>query len=94
MDIEGLGTALVEALTSERREAEGGLLAGFAQVLPPAVRDVADLYSLTPEAVELRRPNRAEGGAAKRAEAKMANKLCAAKAIYLLLLTCATVAIN
>ena len=78
MDIEGLGTALVEALTTEHREEEGGLLAGFAQVLPPAVRDVADLYSLTPEAIELRRPNRAEGGAAKRAEAKMANKLCAA----------------
>lgn len=79
MDIEGLGTALIEALTTEQREESDGLLAGFAQVLPPAVRDVADLYALTPEDIEVRRPNRAEGGAAaRRAEFKMANKLCAA----------------
>lgn len=77
MDIEGLGTALVEALTTEQREEADGLLVGFAQVLPPAVRDVADLYALTPTDIEARRPNRAEG-AAKRAEFKMANKLCAA----------------
>jgi DNA ligase (NAD+) len=75
MDIEGLGTALVEALTSELREEGEGLLAGFGRVLPPAVRDVADLYALTPGAVEERRPHRAGGG---RAEMKMATKLCAA----------------
>ena len=75
MDIEGLGSALVEALTSEWREESDGLLAGFARVLPPAVRDVADLYSLTPADIEARRPNRAGSG---RAEMKLATKLCAA----------------
>ena len=75
MDIEGLGSALVDALTSELREEGEGLLAGFGRVLPPAVRDVADLYSLTPAAVEERRPNRAGG---PRAEMKLATKLCAA----------------
>ena len=75
MDIEGLGSALVEALTGEVREEGEGLLAGFGRVLPPAVRDVADLYALTPAAVEERRPHRAEGG---RAEMKLATKLCAA----------------
>lgn len=75
MDIEGLGSALVEALTSEWREESEGLLAGFARVLPPAVRDVADLYALTPADIEARRPNRAGSG---RAEMKLATKLCAA----------------
>lgn len=79
MDIEGLGSALVEALTGEWREESDGLLAGFARVLPPAVRDVADLYALSPADIEVRRPNRAEGGpASRRAEMKLATKLCAA----------------
>ena len=76
MDIEGLGSSLVEALTTEQRENADGLLAGFAQVLPPVVRDVADLYALTPADIEVRRPNRTERGASSRAEMKLATKLC------------------
>jgi len=48
-------------------------------VLPPVVHDVADLYALTPEMIELRRPNRA--ATAKKAEMKLAGKLCAAIAV-------------
>lgn len=81
MDIEGLGEAIVEALTTERRVQEtvdDGLF-GTRQaerVLPPAVRDVADLYALTPEAIELRRPNRVAD--AKKQTMVLAKKLCRA----------------
>ena len=40
------------------------------------MKDVGDLYALTPEAIELRRPNRAAD--AKRQSNKLADKLCAA----------------
>ena len=72
MDIEGFGTAIVEALSTERTLDDGGL---FPLVLPPVLRDVADLYSLTPDAIELRRPNRKAG--ATREDAVLARKLCA-----------------
>lgn len=67
MDIEGLGEAMVEALTSEKRLDDGGqgLLGGFEEVLPPVLHDVADLYSLTENDIELRRPKRAENSTAK-----------------------------
>ena len=81
MDVAGFGEAIVEALASETRVAEktdGGLFGAKTEekILPPAVRDVADLYALAPEAVELRRPNRAPD--AKKAEMKLATKLCQA----------------
>ena len=81
MNIDGFGEAIVESLTSEtkvRETADDGLFGAPAEekTLPPAVRDVADLYSLTPEAIELRRPNRA--AAAKKQTMVLATKLCAA----------------
>ena len=81
MNIDGFGEAIVEALTSAvtvLAVRDGGLFEAkpAAQLLPPAVRDVADLYALTPEAIELRRPNRAAD--AKKAEMKLATKLCTA----------------
>ena len=81
MNIDGLGEAIVEALTSEttiRETADDGLFGTktVEKILPPAVRDVADLYALTPEAVELRRPNRAAD--AKKQTRVLATKLCAA----------------
>ena len=81
MNIDGLGEAIVEALTSEttiRETADDGLFGTKTaeKILPPAVRDVADLYALTPEAVELRRPNRAAD--AKKQSRVLATKLCAA----------------
>ena len=81
MNIDGLGEAIVAALTSETKTAEptdDGLFGARAeeQVLPPAVRDVADLYALTPEAIESRRPNRAAD--AKKQTLVLARKLCAA----------------
>ena len=81
MNIDGLGEAIVEALTSEttiRETADDGLFGTktVEKILPPAVRDVADLYALTPEAVELRRPNRAAD--AKKQSRVLATKLCAA----------------
>lgn len=81
MDIEGLGEAMIEALTSETRleqTVDDGLFGVRTdeQMLPPAVRDVADLYALTAEAIELRRPNRAAD--AKKQTLKLATKLCAA----------------
>ncbi|MGD9612684.1 MAG: NAD-dependent DNA ligase LigA [Kiritimatiellia bacterium] len=81
MDVEGFGEAIVAALTSETKVAETadeGLFGAKTEekILPPLVRDVADLYALTPEDVDLRRPNRAAD--AKKAEMKLATKLCAA----------------
>jgi DNA ligase (NAD+) len=81
MDIEGFGEAIIEALAGEvriREAVDDGLFGARTEekVLPPAVRDVADLYALTPEAIELRRPNRAAD--AKKQTLKLATKLCAA----------------
>ncbi len=81
MNIDGFGEAIVEALTSAVKVPEArddGLFGAKTgeKMLPPVVRDVADLYALTPEAIELRRPNRAAD--TKKAEMKLATKLCAA----------------
>lgn len=81
MDIEGFGEAIIEALAGEtrlRETVDDGLFGARTEekILPPAVRDVADLYALTPEAIELRRPNRAAD--AKKQSMKLATKLCAA----------------
>jgi DNA ligase (NAD+) len=81
MDVEGFGEAIVEALTKEleiEERHDDGLFGVRVEkrLLPPAVGDVADLYALTPEAVELRRPNRVAD--AKKASMKLAQKLCAA----------------
>ena len=81
MNIDGFGEAIVAALTSETKVAEtkdDGLFGAKTEekILPPLVRDVSDLYALTPADVELRRPNRAAD--AKKAEMKLATKLCAA----------------
>ena len=81
MNIDGFGEAIVAALTGEVRiqeQTDDGLFGAktVEKILPPAVRDVADLYTLTPEVIELRRPNRAAD--AKKAEMKLATKLCAA----------------
>jgi DNA ligase (NAD+) len=81
MDIEGFGEAMIEALATEtriRETVDDGLFGARAEekVLPPAVRDVADLYALVPEVIELRRPNRAAD--AKKQTLKLATKLCAA----------------
>lgn len=81
MNVDGFGEAIVAALTSETKVVEtkdDGLFGAKKEekLLPPLVRDVADLYALTPEDVELRRPNRAAD--AKKAEMKLAVKLCAA----------------
>lgn len=81
MNIDGFGEAIVEALTTEskvRIPPNDDLFEAKAaeQVLPPVVRDVADLYALTPEAIELRRPNRAAD--AQKLSLKLATKLCAA----------------
>ncbi len=81
MNIDGFGEAMIEALTAERTVREtvdDGLFGARTEerVLPAAVHDVADLYALTPEAIELRRPNRAEDS--KKPSQKLATKLCAA----------------
>ncbi len=81
MNIDGFGEAIIEALTSEtkvRETADDGLFGTKTEekVLPPAVRDVADLYSLTPGAIELRRPNRVAD--AKKQSMVLATKLCKA----------------
>jgi DNA ligase (NAD+) len=81
MNIDGFGEAIVEALTTEKKvlePVEDGLFGTRTEekVLPPVVHDVADLYALTPEAIELRRPNRAAD--AKKQTMKLATKLCAA----------------
>ena len=81
MNVDGFGEAIVAALTSETKIAvatDDGLFGAKTEekILPPLVRDVADLYALRPEDVELRRPNRAAD--AKKAEMKLATKLCAA----------------
>ena len=81
MNVDGFGEAIVEALTAEVQVSEktdDGLFGAKTEekVLPPAVRDVADLYALTPEAIELRRPNRAAD--AKKQTLVLARKLVAA----------------
>ena len=81
MNIDGFGEAIVAALTSETKVAvatDDGLFGAKTEekILPPLVRDVADLYALAPADVEARRPNRAAD--AKKAEMKLATKLCAA----------------
>ena len=81
MNVDGFGEAIVEALTSATKVAtatDDGLFGARTEekLLPPLVRDVADLYALAPADVELRRPNRAAD--AKKAEMKLATKLCAA----------------
>ena len=81
MNVDGFGEAIVEALTSEvhvSEKTDDGLFGAKTEekVLPPAVRDVADLYALTPEAIELRRPNRVAD--AKKQTMVLARKLVAA----------------
>ena len=81
MNVDGLGEAIVEALVARavvRERVDDGLFGERIQetVLEPAVRDVADLYSLMPEAVELRRPNRAADS--RKQSMKLAANLCAA----------------
>lgn len=81
MNIDGFGEAIIEALTSETKvqeKTDDGLFGAKTEEksLPPVVRDVADLYSLTPEAIELRRPNRAAD--AKKQTMVLATKLCKA----------------
>lgn len=84
MDIDGFGEAWVDALIADRTRVETVDEGLFGTVrreipLPAVVRDVADLYSLTEEQLEARRPNRTDG-VDRGAEAKMAKKLCAAVA--------------
>ena len=81
MNIDGFGEAIIESLTSEatvQEKTDDGLFGAKTEekVLPPVVRDVADLYSLTPEAIELRRPNRVAD--AKKQSMVLATKLCKA----------------
>jgi len=81
MDILGLGEAMVEALTTECRMKavrDDGLFGTREEeeILPPVVRDVADIYALTPEILEQRRPNRAAD--TPRQSMKLAQKICAA----------------
>ncbi|MDR0992944.1 MAG: NAD-dependent DNA ligase LigA, partial [Verrucomicrobiota bacterium] len=81
MNIDGFGEAIIEALTQETRVTETVDDGLFGQRTsergyPPAVRDVADLYQLTPEQIEERRPNRAAHS--KKQSMKLATKLCAA----------------
>ena len=81
MNIDGFGEAIIEALTREQTVQEAvddGLFGSrtVEKILPPAVGDVADLYALTPEAIELRRPNRVAD--AKKQTMVLARKLCGA----------------
>lgn len=81
MNIDGFGEAIIEALTTETRMQENvddGLFGTRTEekVLPPVLHDVADLYALTPEDIELRRPNRVAD--AKKQTMVLANKLCKA----------------
>jgi DNA ligase (NAD+) len=82
MDIDGFGEAMVEALCTEqvrREKVDEGLFGTRVEErrLPAVLEDVADLYALTEEQIEARRPNRAED-AGKGAERKLAAKLVAA----------------
>ncbi len=81
MNIDGFGEAIIAALAREttiREAADDGLFGTktVGRILPPAVRDAGDLYALTPEEIELRRPNRAADS--KKTGMKLATKLCAA----------------
>ena len=80
MNIDGFGEAIIEALTAntlknvEIHDLFGKRVEqqGYAQLL----HDVADLYALTEEAIELRRPNRKQ--TSLNSDRKMARNLCAA----------------
>ena len=81
MNVDGFGEAIIRALTGEvvlKEEVDDGLFGRRVEerLLPPVLRTVADLYKLTPEDIELRRPNRAVG--AKAQSMKLATKLHAA----------------
>lgn len=81
MNIDGFGEAIIQALTTEtttQEQVDDGLFGTRTEekVLPPVLHDVADLYSLTPEAIELRRPHRVAD--AKKQTMVLANKLCKA----------------
>ena len=81
MNIDGFGEAIIESLTTAVKipeKVDDGLFGAktVEQVLPPVVRDVADLYTLTPEVIELRRPNRVAD--AKKQTMVLATKLCKA----------------
>ena len=81
MNIDGFGEAIIEALTTSQtvqEKVDDGLFGVRMEekVIPPAVRDVADLYALTPDAIELRRPHRVAD--AKKQTLVLARKLCAA----------------
>lgn len=83
MNIDGFGEAILAALASPvtvQEKMDDGLFGQKIEdrVLPSVVHDVADLYALTPEDIELRRPNRALDS--KAASMKLATKLCAAVA--------------
>ncbi len=83
MNIDGFGEAILEALATETHtqvQVDDGLFGTRMEEknLPPVVRDVADLYTLTPEDIELRRPNRVADS--KKQTMKLATKLCAAVA--------------
>ena len=80
MNIDGFGEAIIKALTKEKTyvvEIDNGLFGYHKEikVLPPML-DVADIYSLTEESIELRRPHRKEN--AQNTDMKMARNLCAA----------------
>jgi len=81
MNIDGFGEAIIEALTTDTKiqeQVDDGLFGTHTEekVLPPVLHDVADLYALTPEAIELRRPHRVVD--AKKQTMVLANKLCKA----------------
>ena len=81
MNIDGFGEAIIEALTAntlKQVEVDDGLFGGRTeqQGHPQLLCDVADLYALTEEAIELRRPNRKQ--TSQNLDKKMARNLCAA----------------
>ena len=80
MNIDGFGEAIIEALTKEKTytvEIDNGLFGYHKEekTLPPML-DAADLYSLTEESIEMRRPRRKDD--AKNVGRKMARSLCEA----------------
>jgi DNA ligase (NAD+) len=81
MNIDGFGEAIIEWLTKEKiiqRELDNGLFGSKIEqvVLPPILHDIADLYALTPEDIDLRRPKRIEDP--KKQSMVLARKLVAA----------------
>ena len=80
MNVDGFGEAIVEAITTKKthtRTIDNGLFGSHIEekVFLP-VLDVADLYALTEESIELRRPHRKDN--ARNIDMKMAHNLCAA----------------